>query len=96
MVPSCPILPRQFLEGLYQDTEELLLERRSDLHERKKNGNQYALVVKPDTVNQISLKVLDSDTSMYRPSRLMKSLQYLTHTNVIRIWREDLIYKKLN
>jgi len=27
-----------------------------------------------------------SDTSMYRPSRLMRSLQYLTDLNILRVW----------
>lgn len=31
------------------------------------------------------------DTYMYRPSRIMKSLQYLTEVNVIRIWNDRII-----
>ena len=31
------------------------------------------------------------DTYIYRPSRIMKSLQYLTEVNVIRIWNDHII-----
>lgn len=31
------------------------------------------------------------DTYMYRTSRIMKSLQYLTGVNVIRVWNDRII-----
>ena len=35
-----------------------------------------------------------SDTAIYRPSRVMKSLQYLFDTNIIRIWSDEIINRQ--
>lgn len=39
-------------------------------------------------VESIEISRFVPETHMYRPSRIMRSLQYLTEVNVIRIWND--------
>lgn len=88
------------LKIVYEDVEMLLLESPSMynrtllqnyrrgiqedklalLSSKSRNGNQIACVPKV---------VLDK--TMYKPSRIMKSIQYVIGQNVIRIWNDDVL-----
>ncbi len=75
----------------YEVAETFLLNHRPDLHKNllevraKDNKNALMLTGNDEAVN--NLPTLSADTSMYRPSRLMKSLQYLTNNKIIRVWK---------
>ena len=43
------------------------------------------------TIKSIDISRYVPDTYMYYPSRIMKSIQYLTETNVIRIWNDKIM-----
>lgn len=77
----------------YRDIETLLLERRKDLYDNYKrlsnNKSEGIKLLKGESnVESIEISRFVPDTYMYRPSRIMKSLQYLTDVNVIRIWND--------
>lgn len=78
---------------IYPDVKALLLDRRIDLY------NNYLKLLDGESENVKLLKGeiragsteisrFIPDTYMYRPSRIMKSLQYLTEVNVIRLWND--------
>ena len=81
---------------IYPDVKALLLAQRKDLYENymklldKENEDDKLLKgqIKPASID---ISRFIPDTHMYRPSRIMKSLQYLTEVNVIRIWNDQII-----
>lgn len=77
----------------YRDIETLLLEQRKDLYDNYKrlsdNKSEGIKLLKGESnIEIIEISRYVPDTYMYRPSRIMKSLQYLTDVNVIRIWND--------
>lgn len=80
----------------YKDIETLLLQRRKDLYDNylkliggKSEG--IKLIKGQTNVESIELSRFVPETHMYRPSGIMKSLQYLTEVNVIRIWNDHIM-----
>lgn len=74
-----PDIPKLLIDQcpiLYQNYEKLI-----------SNSNN---ITKSSANIQISQSLI-SGTAQYKPSRLMKSLQYVTENNVIRIWSEEFI-----
>lgn len=88
---------------VYKDVRSLLAENNSTLYRKylriEKENNQEVAFISNNSFNsknqEITLSESEyvSDTSMYKLSRIFKALQYLTDSNVIREWREDLIEK---
>ena len=87
---------------IYKDVGLLLKEKNPDLYKnyvKLLNSNTDSLLLMADGKtknNEIALSNYMPETFMYRASNTMKSLQYLTDTNIIRIWNDELInkYKK--
>lgn len=83
----------------YPDVRTLLLENRKDLYDnyiRLINGftsEQPYLEGSANVPTPFHSEYV-SETYMYRPSRIMRSIQYLTETNVVRIWDEELLEKE--
>ncbi|MFI3167500.1 MAG: metallophosphoesterase [Bacillota bacterium] len=57
--------------------------------------NDNLIIGKNQLINNIDLEMTKYvfDTSMYEPSRVMRSLQYITEANIIRNWNDDVIDK---
>ena len=55
------------------------------------NDNNAALTVLFGDVKETDECFFVDDTYMYKISRIVKSLQYITGINVVRIWNEDLV-----
>lgn len=80
----------------YQTVEKLLEEQLPQLYTNYKNliGTSANLAVMSNlniTSNDVAYI---ADTTQYKPSRLIKTLQYITENNVIRIWNDDFIENK--
>jgi len=81
---------------VYNNIQALLQERRSDLYD-----NYLYLLEKSDKVNSLITSNKNAgtveparfvgDTYIYRPSRIMKTLQYITNVNVVRVWDDRII-----
>ena len=79
----------------YDDLPSLLSERASwllpgytaALLEAGEDG--YVLSGRDVQLSEVRDAVQILDTTMYQPSRVMRSIQYLFETNVIRVWNED-------
>lgn len=85
---------------IYNNLSSLLKKQRKDLYSNFKKlldeKNDKILLLegkKKINLTNMDLVTYISDTSMYEPSRIMKSLQYLTDTNIIRIWNDDIFEK---
>lgn len=78
----------------YPNIAKLLKDNRNDLYinycKALPNNKNSLLSVKNVGLSS-QLVHFVPDTSMYEPSRVMKSLQYLTELNVIRNWNDDVI-----
>lgn len=83
---------------VYPDIRTLLLENRKDLHDN------YVHIISGSISGRLYLEGSASvpspfsseyvpETYMYRPSRIMRSMQYLTESNVARIWDDELLEK---
>lgn len=81
---------------VYNDVGTLLMENRQDLY------YNYSKLLDCDTKNlellngeskaeSIATSQFVLETHMYRLSRIMRSLQYLTEVNVIRIWNDRIM-----
>lgn len=84
---------------VYNDVGTLLKERRKDLYknyQRLIRVDKNMLILQDNTRKEYVDKFrYISDTAIYKPSRVMKSLQYLFDTNIIRIWSDKVInYQK--
>ncbi len=76
----------------YSTVEQLLEQQLPQLHANYKNliGISTSLVVMSNIdITTETTHIID--TSQYKPSRLIKRLQYITESNVIRIWSDDFI-----
>ncbi|MGN7940960.1 DUF4116 domain-containing protein [Virgibacillus sp. 6R] len=85
---------------IYSNLKALLLAQRKDLYENYMNlldGESKGIKLLKGEIKagNIEMSRFIPDTYMYRPSRIMKSLQYLTEVNVIRIWN-DRIFESHN
>ena len=81
---------------VYPNVKALLLARRKDLYDNYINlldveSEGIKLLKGEVQAGSIEISRFIPDTYMYRPSRIMKSLQYLTEVNVIRIWNDRII-----
>lgn len=81
---------------IYPNVKALLLAEREDLYDnymKNLDGETEGNMLLKGEMKAGSIEVsrFIPDTSMYRPSRIMKSLQYLTEVNVIRIWNDSII-----
>lgn len=80
----------------YHSVEALLLQQRKDLYSNymkiSDRENHGIKLLKGDmsAISAESMRFV-KETDMYRPSRVIRSLQYLTDTNVIRMWNDQLI-----
>ena len=77
-------------------TIKLLLAQRKDLYDnymKLLDGESEGVMLLKGEIKAGSIEIsrFIPDTYMYRPSRIMKSLQYLTEVNVIRIWNDRII-----
>lgn len=80
----------------YHDVKTLLLERRRDLYDNymklfDNNSNDIKLLRGETNVESTEISRFVTDTDMYIPSRIMRSLQYLTDVNVIRLWNDRIM-----
>lgn len=78
---------------IYPNVKALLLAQRKDLYDNYMNllyGESEGVKLLKGEIKGGSIEIsrFIPDTYMYRPSRIMKSLQYLTEVNVIRIWND--------
>jgi calcineurin-like phosphoesterase family protein len=78
---------------VYQTVGELLSAQRKDLYYNYKKllgeeNEGIKLLEGEAQAENLDKTRLILDTYMYRPSRIMKSLQYLTEVNVIRVWND--------
>lgn len=81
---------------VYKDIATLLLQQRKDLHDNYlkllRGKSEGVKLLKGKTkVESIEISRFVPETHMYNPSRIMKSLQYLTEVNVIRIWNDHIM-----
>jgi len=81
---------------IYPNVKALLLAQRKDLYDNymkllEGEGEGVKLLKGEIKAGSIEISRFIPDTYMYRPSRIMKSLQYLTEVNVIRIWNDRII-----
>lgn len=79
----------------YSNIVTLLLERRKDLYrnlvkiQSNQNSDNY-LLYGEETQQELRAKTkMIKETFMYGPSRILRSIQYITDANVIRIWNEN-------
>lgn len=82
----------------YDDVGKLLKNHNKKLHDKYKECitiDKKNQIVKADKKSKID-SGFDSSTEMYQPSRLFKQIQYLTEKNIVRVWIEDVVTKKLN
>ncbi|MGP4080625.1 DUF4116 domain-containing protein [Pseudalkalibacillus sp. R45] len=85
---------------VYPNVKALLLAQRKDLYDNYINlldGESEGIKLLKGEVQAGSIEIsrFIPDTYMYRPSRIMRSLQYLTEVNVIRIWNDHIIEYQL-
>ena len=81
---------------IYPNVKALLLAQRKDLYDNYMKlldgGSEDVKLLKGEIkAGSIEISRFIPDTYIYRPSRIMKSLQYLTEVNVIRIWNDRVI-----
>ncbi|MFP5111384.1 DUF4116 domain-containing protein [Bacillaceae bacterium C204] len=83
-------------KNIYPNVKALLLNQRKDLYDnymKLLDGESEGVKLLKGEIKAGSIEIsrFIPDTYMYRPSRIMKSLQYLTEVNVIRIWNDRII-----
>lgn len=80
----------------YPNVKELLLAQRKDLYDnyiKLLDGENEGIQPLKGEIKARGFEMsrFIPDTDMYRPSRVMRSLQYLTEVNVIRIWNDHIM-----
>ena len=77
----------------YPTVEQLLEKQLPQLYSNYKKmiGESKSLVVMSNTDIFTNEVIHIFDKTQYKPSGLMKCLQYITENNIIRIWNDDLI-----
>ncbi len=78
--PSVPALLELKAPALYNRYMQMLEDKTSTLSLKTSKNNI-----------DVGMSKYVFDTSMYEPSRVMKSLQYITETNVIRSWNDNIV-----
>ncbi len=77
----------------YSDISALLKNHRKDLYDNYckvlQGSDRCSLLPMIDVDVNTELARLVMDTTMYKPSGVMKSLQYLTEKHIIRNWNDD-------
>ena len=75
----------------YENISSLLYYNRQDLYRNllNNNSNSYFLPLKNEIISKNT--VLIKDTDMYKASRIIRSLQYTTNNNVVRLWNDNLL-----
>jgi hypothetical protein len=87
--------PEYGFQYRYSTIENLLESKCPDIYTNYKRLRDQS----KELVQMADIDVLSSedtfahDTAQYRPSLLIKRIQYLTENNVIRIWSDDLLLK---
>jgi hypothetical protein len=81
---------------VYPNVAALLLANRKDLHDNymkfiNTESEDVKLLKGEVKAGSIDMSRYVSETYMYRPSRILKSLQYLTEVNVIRVWNDRIM-----
>lgn len=81
---------------VYPDVRTLLLEQRKDLYDNYMlllSGRTDGMLMLDGTSNvpSVDMARFVPETHMYRPSRIMRSVQYLNDANIVRIWDDDVI-----
>ncbi len=82
---------------VYRSVKSLLKENNKALYDSyikalKTSSSTLSLSKMSDSID-VELSRYVFDTSMYEPSRIMKSLQYITEANIIRNWNNELMDK---
>ena len=82
--------------SVYPDVQSLLIDKEPDMAKKYQlsvNEGEIASLVATSQKNYKVAKVPKwvLGTEIYRESRIMKSLQYVWHQNVIRIWNDDVL-----
>lgn len=80
----------------YEDVGALLLEQREDLYENymqllTERNKDIKLLASEINAESDEILRFNPDTYMYKVSRVMRALQYLTDVNVIRVWNDEVI-----
>ncbi len=83
-------------QQVYTDIPKLLEEQCPNLYKEylkllTNGGDSFAVDISKSISNN---SVFVNETEQYRPSRLIKNLQFITENKVIRIWNEDFIAGK--
>ena len=82
----------------YMDTLSLLKDQCNDCYNNYLKLEEKSLI----NINNVLLKVnnkitnqpqFEEDTEMYRISRVIKNLQYITNDKIIRVWNESIVGK---
>lgn len=98
LIPYSAVSIRDRME--YKTVEALLEAEREDLYLTYKQiylqgGTEIQIFTdKKVKCKTEAMKVL-ADTSMYKPSNLFRSFQYMFDVNVIREWNEELVCKMI-
>lgn len=85
----------------YPNIETLLKAEREDLYltyqqECLENKNELQIFTQDKLTYDLDAVKVVSDTSMYTPSNMFRSLQYMFDVNVIREWNEELVERAVN
>jgi hypothetical protein len=81
----------------YNDIDSLLNVHCKELYENYKrllsnNSEKIAMICGKENIENITdIPQYIDDMSMYKPSKVIRSLQYLTEANVIRTWNDALL-----
>ena len=78
----------------YKDLGSLLLKYCPDLHanyEKLVSGGKNELQLLAGNSSGVTLSRFVPETWMYKPSGIIRTLQYLTESNVIKLWDEKII-----
>ena len=82
---------------VYRSVKALLKENNKDLYDKYINAlamsSSMLSLTKINDSMDTELSRYIFDTIMYEPSRIMKSLQYITEANIIRNWNNEIIEK---
>lgn len=81
---------------VYRNVGALLKKERKDLYDNYTKfldgkSDDIKLLKGEINVGKIETSQFISETAMYRPSRIMRSLQYLTDVNIIRVWNDQVM-----
>ena len=84
----------------YHNLEALLKDKRQDLYinykqEFLENKNEMLIFKNNQLKYDSDMVRIVSDTSMYRPSNMLRSIQYMFDVNVIREWNEQTVERAI-